>query len=64
MRLVFGIVLLIIGVWFLTVTIRALSLGIGTYRPGYLHPTTRRDILRGFLVSAIAGGVGIFLIWG
>ena len=62
MRLVFGILLLLLGAWFIQGVIRMLPLG--TYRPGFLYPSTRKDLLRGSLLAAVAIGTGVFLIWG
>ena len=62
MRLVFGILLLIIGLWFLGGAIRAWP--PGTHRGVYLHPSKAGDFVTAFLLVATAWGTGIPLICG
>lgn len=62
MKLVFGILLLIIGLWFLGGQIRAWP--PGTYRSTYLHPSKPGDFVMAFLVITTAWGTGISLILG
>ena len=62
MRLIFGILLVVLGLWFLGGVIRMLP--VGTYHRRFLRPSTWGDVVRGLFLSAAGIGVGIFLIVG
>jgi len=59
MRLGFGIFLLILGLWFLLVTIIMATRGTRRFPHSPIH-----SIVWGLVFSAAVIGVGIFLIWG
>ena len=60
LSLIFGIVLLVVSVFFIGVAARAYP--PGTYRPRYLHPTTVGDLLTAIGLSAAALAGGLFLL--
>lgn len=60
MKLAIGIILIVVALYFLVGTVRMWP--PGTYRPRYLHPSTRTDIVSGLLIVAATCGSGIALI--
>lgn len=60
LSLVLGILLLVVSGFVFLIGLRAFP--PGTYRPGYLHPTTIADLMTSWLISGATLAGGLFLI--
>jgi len=63
MKLVFGILSILVALWFVAVLVRVLP--VGSYKSGlWRHETTWGNVITVLVVIAVAAGLGIWLIWG